>query len=84
MSIKKSASQILMFNTLEMLLSGMTIYPSILFPQNVESFIPSIMEKRTFNEMKVFRKYGGSILRPFKVHPKYPFFHVFIAQANDF
>ncbi|KAH0661625.1 hypothetical protein KY284_026556 [Solanum tuberosum] len=30
------------------------------------------------DEEKVFKKYGGSILKPFGVHPEYPYCHVFI------
>ncbi|KAG5599698.1 hypothetical protein H5410_031068 [Solanum commersonii] len=38
----------------------------------------SIMKKRTYYELQVFKKYGGSILKPIGVHPEYPQCHVFI------
>ncbi|KAH0725179.1 hypothetical protein KY284_001044 [Solanum tuberosum] len=33
---------------------------------------------------EVFNKYGGFILKPFGVHPEYPYYHVFILLADDF
>nr|QJS95220.1 polyprotein [Petunia vein clearing virus] len=42
------------------------------------------LERRTFYELQVFKKYGGSILRPFGVDPEYPFAHIFIPNPTDF
>ncbi|KAK6773832.1 hypothetical protein RDI58_029071 [Solanum bulbocastanum] len=47
----------------------MVEYPPKIFTQFRDPFDSSIMiEGRTYYELQVFLKYGGSILKPFGVH----------------
>ncbi|KAK4707059.1 hypothetical protein R3W88_033357 [Solanum pinnatisectum] len=61
----------------------MAEYPPEIFTQFGDPFDPSIMiERRTHYELQIFKKYGGSILKPFGIHPKYPYFHINITKLN--
>ncbi|WMV58587.1 hypothetical protein MTR67_051972 [Solanum verrucosum] len=63
----------------------MAEYPLEIFTLFGDRFDPSIMiERRTYYELHVFKKYGRSILKPFGVHLEYLYCHVFILLADDF
>ncbi|KAH0725175.1 hypothetical protein KY284_001040 [Solanum tuberosum] len=63
----------------------MVEYPPEVFTQFGDPFYLSVMiERRTYYELQIFKKYGGSILKPFGVHLEYPYCHVFILLADDF
>lgn len=78
---EKLFSQILMLNLLGILSFRITDYLIDLFNQYVNPFDPSILrERRTFYELQLFKKHRGSIPKPFRVHPKYPFCYMFIVS----
>lgn len=43
-----------------------------------------MIELRIYYELQAFKKYRGSILKPFGVHPEYPYFHMLVLLVDDF